>query len=519
MSSLLILFIISFFIFFIQRKIWSISKNVIFPMCTFIFYYWSLAGAWIFILDQMTGEIGRKINITYYVYLEKVYPVKLDSTYAQMILYYGIFILFFQLTTLFILRKTSKLKKVEIIQKSIYLHPAIISFTILIFITIAFFIVRIPIYKAIYLEESVYMNVRKGLVPFYSFHQLFNLGACFLSYIYLAVWLKKDHSSSFVRVSSKIGGVFFILVFILTNMWLVFLGNRHEILILGITAFLYISYPKIERKQFISLAILVTILGVNFVMTDPLRSLMPKILKPLQNEAFLKNSKIQKQIFNYIEIETKFLTKSVKDNKVKNEDELSSQAHEKNISHVYYNKSKLDKIKMAMGAVLFSNEMFSGQFSLYGSLKEKIPITFGHSVKSTFAIFIPKFLVKDRPETSYEYYSKKLKLDPNQGFTINHATDWYLNFGVIGIAIGGIFWGLFISYLYIGTFLLNSDIKRKLSFLALLSVASYFAMIIRGGIDVMKVIVFEAILIPIALVIFCHYSYQLFQTYFIKKEK
>ena len=42
------------------------------------------------------------------------------------------------------------------------------------------------------LEESVYANVRKGLVPFYSFHQLFNLSACFLSYFTLAVYLKND---------------------------------------------------------------------------------------------------------------------------------------------------------------------------------------------------------------------------------------------------------------------------------------------------------------------------------------
>ena len=95
-------------------------------------------------------------------------------------------------------------------------------------------------------------------------------------------------------------------------------------------------------------------------------------------------------------------------------------------------------------------------------------------------------------------------MDPAQGFTINHATDWYLNFGFIGVLMGGVFWGALISFLYLGSVIVVSDVLKNLSFISLISVAAYFSMIIRGGIDVLKVIVFESILIPIMLLLFCH---------------
>jgi phage pi2 protein 07 len=541
MLSFIVLFIFTFLIVFVQFKIWKITPNVIFPVCTLIFYYWSLAGAWIFTIDQSFGEFGRFLNMSYYVYLEKVYPVKLDSTYAQMIVYYGLFILFFQLTIYLILKRRFKNQVSKKSLKLIFLDTRIISVMIFIFIILSFVIVKIPIYKSIMLEESVYANVRKGLVPFYSFHQLFNLSACFLSYFTLAVYLKNDEDSQFKIVKSKSGLVFFILLFIATNVWLVFLGNKHEILILGITSFLFLAYPVLKYKHVKSLILLTVILFVSFVLTDPIRSLAPVLLKPFKQSSFITNSDTQIRIANYVKIEArksydelklmeeqkdvfekkvKVFSKSKKsiEKKVKvfskskksileKKEEISINLHIKNSSYVYYGKSKFDQIKIALATIAFSNEMFSGQFSLYASLKEKLPISIGHSFYSAFCVFIPRSIIKDRPVSSYEYYSKKLELDPAQGFTINHATDWYLNFGFIGVLIGGIFWGALISFLYLGSVIVVSDVLKNLSFVSLISVAAYFSMIIRGGIDVLKVIVFESILIPIMLLLVCHFLY------------
>jgi hypothetical protein len=537
MLSFFILLLISFLICFIQFKIWKITPNVIFPVCTFIFYYWSLAGAWIFTIDQSFGEFGKQLNMSYYVYLEKVYPVRLDNTYAQMILYYGLFILMFQLTVFFIIKKKYVNKVAKKSLKLIFIDTRIVSLMILIFIIISFVIVKIPIYKSIMLEESIYANVRKGLVPFYSFHQLFNLSACFLSYFTLAVYLKNDEDSQFKIVKTKLGFIFFVLMFVSTNVWLVFLGNKHEILILGITSFLFLSYPVLKIHHFKSLILLTVILFISFVLTDPIRSLAPVLLKPFKQASFITNSNTQIRIANYVKLEAEKNYQTYKDiiekkklllNEDENEsfekdkiiesstDTISSKMivekkekinhniHVKNVSYLYHGKSKFDQLKIAIATIAFSNEMFSGQFSLYASLKENIPISIGHSFYSAFCVFIPRSLLEERPVSSYEYYSKKLNLDPSQGFTINHATDWYLNFGFIGVLLGGVFWGVIISFLYLGSVVVVSDVLKNLSFLALISVTAYFSMIIRGGIDVLKVIVFESILIPILLLLFCH---------------
>jgi len=528
MLSFFILLLISFLICFIQFKIWKITPNVIFPVCTFIFYYWSLAGAWIFTIDQSFGEFGKQLYMSYYVYLEKVYPVRLDNTYAQMILYYGLFILMFQLTVFFIIKKKYLNKVAKKSLKLIFIDTRIVSLMILIFIIISFVIVKIPIYKSIMLEESIYANVRKGLVPFYSFHQLFNLSACFLSYFTLAVYLKNDDDSQFKIIKTKLGFIFFVLMFISTNVWLVFLGNKHEILILGITSFLFLSYPVLKFQHIKSLILLTVILFISFVLTDPIRSLAPLLLKPFKQASFITNSNTQIGIANYLKLEEEennkayietlemkelFLNEDEKEKIIesisskmtrKEKEEIYYKIHLKNVSYVYHGKSKFDQIKIALATIAFSNEMFSGQFSLYASLKENLPISIGHSFYSAFCVFIPRSFIKERPISSYEYYSKKLNLDPSQGFTINHATDWYLNFGFIGVLLGGIFWGVIISFLYLGSVVVVSDVLKNLSFLALISVTAYFSMIIRGGIDVLKVIVFESILIPIMLLLFCH---------------
>lgn len=526
MLAFLILLLITSLIIFIQVKIWKRAPNVIFPFCTFIFYYWSLAGAWIFVIDQSFNEFGRKIGMTYYVYLEKVYPVKLDDTYTQMILYYGLFIFIFQLTILFVLKK--KFIQVELIKpkKAFLLDLRIISLVIFTFIILSFLIVRIPIYKSILTEESIYINVRKGLVPFYSFHQLLNLGACFLAYFTFAVFLKKEEEGQFTIVRSKIGLILFIFAFILTNIWLVFLGNRHEILILGIVSFSYLAFPTLSKRHLKPMILLIVVLFLSFISTDPIRSLAPKILKTFKEASFLQSENTRRSIDQYILLEAEknyadYLAQQELLGK-RNVDSIAENAekklfvnlqHNKNVSHVYYGISKYEQLKKALATVVFSNEMFSGQFSMYASLKEDLPISFGHSLKSAIMVFVPKSIIKNRPESSYEYYARLLLLDPAQGFTINHATDWYLNFGVLGLILGGVFWGVILSMLYIGSYRAITDWKKLLYFISLISVAAYFAMVIRGGIDVLKVILFEAVLIPVLLVICCHYAYLLFNSF------
>ena len=93
--------------------------------------------------------------------------------------------------------------------------------------------------------------------------------------------------------------------------------------------------------------------------------------------------------------------------------------------------------------ILQSNEAFAAHFSLYGTLKFNVAPTIGWSVYSLAASIVPRMVWADRPEDVYPYYAEQVGVNPDQGYTLHHATGWYLNFGFTGIIAGGLFvgWG------------------------------------------------------------------------------
>jgi hypothetical protein len=96
---------------------------------------------------------------------------------------------------------------------------------------------------------------------------------------------------------------------------------------------------------------------------------------------------------------------------------------------------------------LVSNEPFAAHLSLYGSIARKVPATYGSSLVYLAASMVPGVR---RPMDIYEYYVDRVKAIEGQGFTIHHATGWYLNFGVAGVIAGGGFLGLLWGGLFTG---------------------------------------------------------------------
>ena len=50
--------------------------------------------------------------------------------------------------------------------------------------------------------------------------------------------------------------------------------------------------------------------------------------------------------------------------------------------------------------------------------------------------------------TSYQYYATGVGAREGQGYSIHHATGWYLNFGVAGVVMGAILLGRLWAGLY-----------------------------------------------------------------------
>lgn len=89
-----------------------------------------------------------------------------------------------------------------------------------------------------------------------------------------------------------------------------------------------------------------------------------------------------------------------------------------------------------------SNEAFAAHFSMYGVLAARTPLRFGYSFYSLACSLVPRILWPDRPRDIYLYYSESVGTIQNQGYSLHHATGWYLNFGYLGVLLGGFVMGL-----------------------------------------------------------------------------
>lgn len=93
-----------------------------------------------------------------------------------------------------------------------------------------------------------------------------------------------------------------------------------------------------------------------------------------------------------------------------------------------------------------SNEAYAAHFSMYGVLAAGVEPRFGYSFYSLACSVVPRILWPDRPADIYLYYSESVGAVQNQGYSIHHATGWYLNFGYAGVVAGAVAMGLVWAY-------------------------------------------------------------------------
>jgi hypothetical protein len=140
---------------------------------------------------------------------------------------------------------------------------------------------------------------------------------------------------------------------------------------------------------------------------------------------------------------------------------------------------------------------------MYGVLQQHIPLTYGSSLVSLSASLIPHVLWPNRPGTIYDYYFVQIHATHGQGYTIHHATGWYLNFGIIGVLAGAFILGFLWTWLYNkfqNISLIKNNFIKIFFILGMSAFTSQIASLIRGGPEGYKAMVFEAILIPVLII-------------------
>jgi hypothetical protein len=149
-------------------------------------------------------------------------------------------------------------------------------------------------------------------------------------------------------------------------------------------------------------------------------------------------------------------------------------------------------------SLMASNEMFAGHMSMYGAVYYDVPLTYGGSFNYLLHSMIPRFVEVTRPVDSYQHYTAAIHYTEVQGFTINHATGWYVNFGMLGVAMGALLLGLLVGYAFRIQYIVNASnwFWYIVQTILLLSIASFFPALIRTGPEGYKALFFEAIIIP-----------------------
>lgn len=146
-------------------------------------------------------------------------------------------------------------------------------------------------------------------------------------------------------------------------------------------------------------------------------------------------------------------------------------------------------------SALKSSEQYASQMSMYGVLKYDVDFTYGSSVLFLISTFIPAFVGIQRPMTVYQYYIKNtVGSRPELGVTINHATGWYLNFGVLGIILGAMLWAYTLKY-----FIVRKNNFVYMYIAIVFSVIS-IQMIRDGGLESYKGGLFLDAIIPMVII-------------------
>jgi hypothetical protein len=145
-----------------------------------------------------------------------------------------------------------------------------------------------------------------------------------------------------------------------------------------------------------------------------------------------------------------------------------------------------------------SNEMFAGHMSMYGAVYYDVPFTYGGSFNYLLHSMIPRFFEASRPLDSYQHYTAAIHYAEVQGFTINHATGWYVNFGMLGVVLGALILGFWVGYAFLIQFITtpSKSFRYIAQTILLISIAAFFPALIRTGPEGFKALFFEAILIP-----------------------
>ncbi|MEQ1946427.1 MAG: hypothetical protein ABL995_04525 [Bryobacteraceae bacterium] len=318
----------------------------------------------------------------HYYYLErKLFPIVLDSSYLETLILYTVFIVLVEA----VLWMSISGRKPRSMPRIALRHEPILAIGILAGVA-SYLIIRDKLAAAWALNTSAYWYTRSQTDEWFTAHQVLNRVALIPPAIGLATLAAGRRSKYFVNVVRRYTWLGYVVLMGGMLTFTFILGNKNEVftaLVTGVLAYAA-SVGRVNwlKVGLVAIAGLWLLYGIDFFRATPLSSMASAVTERAEEATEVG----------------RFVTSS--------------------------------------------NETFAAHFSMYGVLANNVEPKFGYSFYSLVCSIIPRVLWKDRPRDIYLYYSESVGAIQNQGYSLHHATGWFLNFGYAGIALGAGVMGL-----------------------------------------------------------------------------
>jgi hypothetical protein len=431
--------------------LWQKTKCVGFPLAIAAVYFWTIHGGWGVYAYLQTGS--RDATWTYL--LDKMFPVDLDYCYAFALFVYLLFLMAFGATTYFVVTPNTLPDRKPILKINHVRLLAVATF----FAILALYFSSEIISVAINSGQPAYIVIGSGYSSGlkYSLLQLCLRAALLPAVLGFTTWCTDTGNNFLVGTKSYWSGHAYLVLLLSLTLLCAFLGNKNallQVLITGICCYEGNSMkPQFLRLCLLFLGILTLIAYINVLRGRGIESLFKE--------------------FSFREL------------------------------------------LLAIQHAVESHEQYAAHLSMYGIIRFDIPMTFGWSFVSLFASIIPRAFWPSRPEPSYAYYAQELGLATGQGYTIHHATGWYINFGILGVLLGGSILG----FIWGKSFKLSRNPNPTTSHLMNVFVATSFYLVtggiprlLRSGPEGYKSFLLTCVIFPITILFFTTKSIPNYQT-------
>ncbi len=450
------LFVVAARRLFLRTRSWSLLIGLA------MVFLWTLAGAWSFIGDAMSGFQWYRIGLNYHYLMEKMFPFELDRDYVLSLLAYFLFLagIFVPMTILLkggTPQRPTALRSITIDhRRAIFLGVAMIALSVIMVMPV--------ILQAIEDDVSFYLAVNDHAGRFASLRSFADQIAAFSIIFGYATYLVSDRPGALFRGERRgwLDLAFPILLAIL-GIYTAMLGDRQIIFTFFLLSAMYLGVFTGRQGLRKGIAMIAICVGAIFI-GGWIRDLSWTEIKTAQRKERTSDK------YYHFRLES--------------------------IQHIPEKKGRIAQV----GRFFFTNEMFAAHFSMYGVLHRNVPVEPAISLRYLAASLKPSFIDPERPSSAYQHYAEHARLKPGQGYTIHHASAWYINGGWPGIFIGGCLLGLIWAFLLKVS---RTGMDRIPTFippmLCLLFVA-FLPGMLRAGPEAYKMLIVEAFALPILLI-------------------